>query len=82
MKLDLWEAYNLVRIKERHEGKTAFKTRYGTYEYQIISFDLTNVLIICQALINQILNNCLNTMLHHGTGLTRGLNRPARDETG
>jgi hypothetical protein len=31
--LDLKGAYNLIRIKEGEEWKTAFKIRYGLYEY-------------------------------------------------
>ena len=32
-KLDLWNAYHLIRIKEGDEYKTAFRTRYGQFEY-------------------------------------------------
>uniref|UniRef100_A0A8C5DKJ9 Retrotransposon gag domain-containing protein n=1 Tax=Gouania willdenowi TaxID=441366 RepID=A0A8C5DKJ9_GOUWI len=38
-KLDLRNAYHLVRIKEGHEWKTAFKTPMGHFEYQVISRD-------------------------------------------
>jgi hypothetical protein len=38
-KLDLWNAYHLIRIKEGNEFKTAFRTRYGQFEYQVMSSD-------------------------------------------
>jgi hypothetical protein len=41
-KIDLWGAYNLVWIKEGDEWKTAFRTRYGHIEYNVITFGLTN----------------------------------------
>jgi hypothetical protein len=42
-KIDLRGAYNLVRVKEGNEWKTAFHTRYGHFEYSIMPFGLTNV---------------------------------------
>jgi hypothetical protein len=42
-KIDLRGAYNLVRVKEGNEWKTAFHTRYGYFEYSIMPFGLTNV---------------------------------------
>ena len=41
-KIDLRGAYNLVRIKEEDEWKTAFPTRYGHFEYNVMPFGLTN----------------------------------------
>ena len=55
IKLDLCEAYNLVRIKEDNEWKTAFRTRYEIYKYQIMLFGLTNTFATYQTLINDIL---------------------------
>ena len=41
-KIDLRGAYNLVWIRRGDEYKTAFRTRYGHFEYTIMPFGLTN----------------------------------------
>ena len=59
-KLDLRAAFNLIRIKKGNEWKTAFRSRFELYEYLVMPFDLTNVLTICQRLINNVLRKWLN----------------------
>jgi hypothetical protein len=41
-KIDLWNAYHLLCIKEGDEWKTAFQTRYGSFEFLVMPFGLTN----------------------------------------
>src|SRR5207248_3826902 len=59
-KLDLQGAYSLVRMKEGEEWKTAFRTRYGLYEYLVMPMGLTNALASFQALINNTLHPYLD----------------------
>lgn len=41
-KIDLWSRYHHIRVKAEDIRKTAFRTRYGHYEYLVTSFGVTN----------------------------------------
>ena len=59
-KLDQRWGYAHIRMKEGEEWKTAFRTRYGLYEYQIMPQGLTNALATHMRYINNMLRELLD----------------------
>lgn len=59
-KLDLHGAYNLIRIAAGDEWKTAFRTRYGSFEYMVMPFGMCNAPATFQHFINNIFHDLLD----------------------
>ncbi|KAL0188420.1 hypothetical protein M9458_015519, partial [Cirrhinus mrigala] len=59
-KLDLRSAYNLVRIREGDEWKTAFVTPTGHYEYLVMPYGLSISPSVFQTFMNEVFREFLN----------------------
>ena len=59
-RLDLRACFNQIRICEGDEWKTAFRTRYGLFEFQVMPFGLTNAPATAQRFVNDTLREYLD----------------------
>nr|GFB76120.1 putative reverse transcriptase domain-containing protein [Tanacetum cinerariifolium] len=63
LKIDLRSGYHQLRVREEDIPKTAFRTRYGHFEFTVIPYVLTNAPMVFMDLIKRVCKPYLETFI-------------------
>ena len=61
--IDLRLGYHQLRVRSEDIPKTTFRTRYGHYEFLVMSFGLTNATTVFKDLINRVFRSYLDSFV-------------------
>ncbi|CAI7824103.1 unnamed protein product, partial [Closterium sp. NIES-53] len=73
-KIDFWGGYDQIRVEPSDCAKTAFRTRYGSFEYTVMPFGLTNAPATFHMIMNEAFMPLLDSVIIHlRTGLPQDI---------
>ena len=70
--MDLHAGFHQIRVHEAHVERTAFKTKYVTYHFNVIPFGLCNAPVTFQRTIDFVLQDLLGMVVAYVDDILTG----------